>query len=69
MESEYENHQDEIADMDALIVNLENDLMGIDERKESCDKEHQQLLKTKEALTLKVKDNCTCGILTAILIN
>jgi len=56
LKSKYENHQDEIADMDVLIANLENDLMGIDERKESCDKEHQQLLKTKEALTLKVKE-------------
>jgi len=56
LDSEYENHQDEVADLDALISDLDNDIVSLDERILEKKLEHQELLKTKEALTFKAEE-------------
>ena len=53
---EYENNQDEVADLDALISDLDNEILNLDDCIEKKHQEHEELLKTEEALTLKAKE-------------
>ena len=56
LDSEYENHQDEVADLNALISDLDIDILSLNERIEKKKQEHQELLKTIEALIFKAKE-------------
>jgi len=56
LELEYENNQDEVADLDALISDLDNEILNLDDCIEKKHQEHEELLKTEEALTLKAKE-------------